>query len=81
MLIGDAKDLVQNCTTETKGTLINKHAQGRKLDSMSIENLYNDAVRLLEQLIAIPSFSKEEDKTADLLMVFRRKEYRCKAIT
>ena len=31
---------------------------------MEIEELYNDALELLQQLISIPSFSKEEDKTA-----------------
>jgi acetylornithine deacetylase len=37
---------------------------------MEIENLYSDALRLLQQLISIPSFSKEEDKTADAIDVF-----------
>lgn len=32
--------------------------------------LYTGAVELLKQLIAIPSFSKEEDKTAELLAAF-----------
>lgn len=32
--------------------------------------IYADAVSLLKQLIAIPSFSKEEDKTADCLEFF-----------
>jgi acetylornithine deacetylase/succinyl-diaminopimelate desuccinylase-like protein len=32
--------------------------------------LHETAINLLEQLIAIPSFSKEEDKTADLLGAF-----------
>ncbi|MEO9144385.1 MAG: M20 family metallo-hydrolase [Ginsengibacter sp.] len=32
--------------------------------------LYSDATSLLKQLIAIPSFSKEEDKTADCLEKF-----------
>jgi len=36
----------------------------------NIEDLYSDAVYLLKQLIAIPSFSKEEDKTADFLENF-----------
>ena len=31
---------------------------------MSVDKLYKEAVALLKQLIAIPSFSKEEDKTA-----------------
>ena len=33
-------------------------------------DLYSDAVDLLKQLIAIPSFSREEDKTADCLENF-----------
>ncbi|HET7119541.1 MAG TPA: M20 family metallo-hydrolase [Hanamia sp.] len=36
----------------------------------NIEDSYSDAVDLLKQLIAIPSFSKEEDKTADCLENF-----------
>ena len=32
--------------------------------------LFNEALDLLKQLIAIPSFSKEEDKTADLIQGF-----------
>lgn len=35
-----------------------------------IEALYSDAVTLLQQLIATPSFSKEEDKTAELIEQF-----------
>jgi acetylornithine deacetylase len=35
-----------------------------------ITTLYNQAVQLLQRLIAIPSFSREEDKTADLLERF-----------
>lgn len=34
------------------------------------ENLFNNAVQLLQQLIATPSFSKEEDKTADIIAAF-----------
>jgi len=34
------------------------------------ENLFNNAVQLLQQLIAAPSFSKEEDKTADIIAAF-----------
>jgi acetylornithine deacetylase len=34
------------------------------------ELLYNEAVALLTQLISIPSFSREESKTADLLQFF-----------
>jgi acetylornithine deacetylase len=35
-----------------------------------IENLQNDAVALLKTLIATPSLSKEEDKTADIIQEF-----------
>jgi acetylornithine deacetylase len=37
---------------------------------MNIEDLYNDAQELLKQLISIPSFSKEEDRTAALIETF-----------
>lgn len=37
---------------------------------MSIEILYTDAVELLKKLIVTPSFSKEEDKTADIIEHF-----------
>jgi acetylornithine deacetylase len=37
---------------------------------MQIEELYSDALVLLQQLISIPSFSKEEDKTADAIEKF-----------
>ena len=37
-----------------------------------IETLFPQAVELLQQLISIPSFSKEEDKTADALEQFMR---------
>lgn len=40
----------------------------------NIEDLYSDAVGLLKQLIAIPSFSKEEDNTADCLENFLQKK-------
>ena len=36
----------------------------------NIDELFSDSVSLLKQLIAIPSFSKEEDKTADCLEAF-----------
>ncbi|HEY5463515.1 MAG TPA: M20 family metallo-hydrolase [Hanamia sp.] len=36
----------------------------------NIDDLYSDAIHLLKQLIAIPSFSKEESKTADCLENF-----------
>jgi acetylornithine deacetylase len=35
-----------------------------------INALFEQAIELLQQLIAIPSFSKEEDKTADLIQQF-----------
>ena len=35
-----------------------------------VNNLYEEAVSLLKQLISIPSFSKEEDKTADAIEYF-----------
>lgn len=35
-----------------------------------MEALYNDSVELLKQLIAIPSFSKTEDNTADAIVDF-----------
>lgn len=37
---------------------------------MEVENLYTDALQLLQQLISIQSFSKEEDKTADAIEAF-----------
>lgn len=37
---------------------------------MDIQTLYTNAVTLLKQLIATPSFSKEEDQTASLLCKF-----------
>jgi acetylornithine deacetylase len=37
---------------------------------MEVDNLYNNALQLLQQLISIPSFSKEEDKTADAIESF-----------
>jgi acetylornithine deacetylase/succinyl-diaminopimelate desuccinylase-like protein len=40
------------------------------MSEQQINNLYNDAVDLLSNLISIPSFSKEEDKTADVLESF-----------
>ena len=36
----------------------------------NIDQLVSDAFNLLKELIAIPSFSKEEDKTADLIQKF-----------
>ena len=35
-----------------------------------IKTLYNEAIELLQQLIATPSFSKEEDQTADIIAGF-----------
>src|SRR5690242_12835132 len=37
---------------------------------MELEKLYNSALLLLQQLIAIPSFSREEDKTAAAVAEF-----------
>ncbi len=37
---------------------------------MQIEELYNDALLLLQLLISTPSFSKEENKTANLIESF-----------
>lgn len=37
---------------------------------MSNEQLHNDAIELLKQLISTPSFSREEDKTGDLIENF-----------
>jgi len=44
------------------------------IEQKSIEDLYFDAVNLLKELIAIPSFSKEEDLTADCLEEFFSKK-------
>ena len=37
---------------------------------MAIETLFSEAVSLLKKLISTPSFSKEEDKTADIIDAF-----------
>ena len=37
---------------------------------MSTQLLYSQAIDLLKQLISIPSFSKEENKTAEAIKVF-----------
>lgn len=37
---------------------------------MQVKKLYTEALQLLQQLISIPSFSKEEDKTADAIDAF-----------
>jgi len=42
---------------------------------MEIEKLYNDALKLLQQLISIPSFSKEENKTADAIEAFLQSKH------
>ena len=39
-----------------------------------IDKLFSDSVNLLKELITIPSFSKEEDKTADCLEAFLQKK-------
>lgn len=44
------------------------------LDNALINGLQKDAIDLLKSLIAIPSFSKEEDKTAVILIDFLRRE-------
>lgn len=38
----------------------------------TIQNLKNEAIALLQKLIATPSFSKEEDKTAEIISDFLR---------
>src|SRR5258707_14669543 len=40
---------------------------------MQQEQLYSEAVNLLKELIATPSFSKEENDTAEILMAFFQK--------
>jgi acetylornithine deacetylase len=40
---------------------------------MTLQTLYREAVELLQNLIQIPSFSKEEGKTADLIAAFLEK--------
>jgi acetylornithine deacetylase len=40
------------------------------MNNASIENLQLEAIALLKELIATPSFSKEENDTADLLCAF-----------
>ncbi len=42
--------------------------------SYSIDQLHQEAVRLLSQLIEIPSLSRQEDRTADLLQAFFEKQ-------
>tara|TARA_Y100000310_G_scaffold291855_1_gene320117 strand:+ start:5661 stop:6740 length:1080 start_codon:yes stop_codon:yes gene_type:complete len=42
--------------------------------SYSIDQLHQEAIQLLSQLIEIPSLSREEDKTADLLQAFFEKQ-------
>ena len=41
---------------------------------MSVNSLFEDALSLLKGMIAIPSFSKEEDKTADLIAEFLKEK-------
>jgi acetylornithine deacetylase len=43
------------------------------LNSKKYRSLSDEAIQLLKQLIAIPSFSREEDLTADLLFEFLKK--------
>lgn len=40
------------------------------MEHLSLNNLSQQAIALLQQLIAIPSYSREEDKTAELLSAF-----------
>ena len=40
------------------------------MNNSELDRLFEDAVSLLKQLISIPSFSKEEDKTADAIEHF-----------
>jgi acetylornithine deacetylase len=44
------------------------------INQENIDDLYSDAINLLKELIAIPSFSKEENKTADCLETFLHKK-------
>jgi acetylornithine deacetylase len=41
---------------------------------MGLENLKHESIELLQQLIAIPSFSHEENKTADCIATFLEKK-------
>src|SRR4051812_48188450 len=43
-------------------------------DKKKLDQLKDEAISLLKQLIATPSFSKEEDKTADILQQFLEKK-------
>ncbi len=44
--------------------------------SVILEEITNDCIQLLHEMIAIPSFSREENRTADLLFSFL-KSYNC----
>lgn len=44
--------------------------RGRLPDGGKLESLQAEALQLLKQLIALPSFSKEEDRTADLIAAY-----------
>lgn len=44
--------------------------QAQQYSMTNVQSLYEEAVQLLEQLITIPSFSKEEDKTAGCIQSF-----------
>ena len=48
--------------------------------AINISDLYSDAVKLLRQLIAIPSFSRDEDKTATCIEAFFEEKKSKKAI-
>ncbi len=43
---------------------------------INLEDITNDCIELLQQMIATPSFSKEEDQTADVLVFFFN-QYAC----
>jgi acetylornithine deacetylase len=43
------------------------------MSNHSIENLYNNSIGLVKQLIATPSFSKEENDTAEIIVAFFEK--------
>ncbi|MDP4251028.1 MAG: acetylornithine deacetylase, partial [Bacteroidota bacterium] len=40
------------------------------MSNLSIESLQSEAIALLKELISTPSFSKEENDTADLICAF-----------
>jgi len=48
--------------------------QSLSLDKTKLTQVTDDSIELLKQLIPIPSFSKEENLTADLLQLFLKKK-------